>query len=318
MGISASTVSRALNDHQDVNENTKVKVKQLAEKLNYKPNNIAKSLVQNKTNTIGLMIPDITDPFFSVIAAEIENYLSARNYLILYGNTTRNKEKEKKFIEEVCNKQVDGLLLTPNFLNDEMISILSSLNIPVVLLRRRSPKHLPGIPFVDVDHYTGACNITKYLIDKGHQHIQFIGMTRNSFVNRERFQGFLDTMHKSNLFPDKNQFVYAGRTIKHGEKAIKRIYDKKTTAIFACNDLLAVGAMEWLIKNNVQIPRDISIVGFDNLEISRLHMIQLTTMSQPRKEMGKAAAGMLFEMINGKRSVKSKLFTPEFIERKTS
>lgn len=302
LGIAASTVSRAMNNHPDVSAATKKLVMETARELNYRPNAIAKGLISKKTYTIGLMIPEIADPFFSSLANAIEDMLSEYGYQVVYGNTNRKPSKEKLFITNAISRQFDGLILTPDHLDEELIDILNSVEMPVVFLRRRTPAQL-NIPFVDVDHYEAACNAINYLLELGHSKIGMITMPKSSFSGSERLRGYEDTMKQHGLSFER-YIVQGGRSIEHGRKAMEGLYanNPELTAIFAANDLLGIGALEWIARREEGLLSHLSVIGFDNLEYTDLHWIQLTTMEQPREEMGRKAASLLLEMINNKQN----------------
>lgn len=317
LNISVSTVSRALNNHNDVSRRTREIVLNAAEELNYRPNDIARSLISNKTFTIGLMVPDIADPYFSSMAAGVEDALSNEDYQVVYGNTSRDPLKEKKFIESVFARKMDGVILTPDKLEEDFVTLLKKLNVPFVLLRRRTPEGL-DFPFVDVDHYGGAQQAVQHLIKKGHKKIGFMGMSKESFTSNERLRGYHDVMREYNLEVNESQISIAGRTIESGRKAMGRLYQSNPglTAVFASNDLIGIGALEWLEINKIEVPKQMAVIGFDDLEISNLHWIQLTTMSQPRKQMGELSAELLLSLINGEEE-DSIILDTELKKRKT-
>src|SRR5699024_5341560 len=227
--------------------------------------------------TIGLMVPDIADPFFSGIAAGVEDALSNEDYQVVYGNTSRDSSKEKKFIESVFARKMDGVILTPEYLEDYFFTLLKKLNVPFVLLRRRTPAGL-NFPFVDVDHYGGAQQAVKHLIKQGHKSIGFMGMSKDSFTSNERLRGYLDIMREFNLKVNESQIRIDGRKIESGRKGMGRMYQSypELTAVFASNDLIGIGALEWLEINKKEGPKKMAVIGFDDLEISNLHWIQLT------------------------------------------
>ncbi|OMF19423.1 hypothetical protein BK127_05560 [Paenibacillus sp. FSL H7-0331] len=298
LGISVSTVSRALNNHPDIRQETKQEVLDAMKRFNYTPNAVARSLIQRKSNTIGLMIPDITDPFFSAMAHDVEEVLSDSGYQVVYVNTSRRPEKEKRFLISVLERKMDGIIVTPDFLDEEAIELLHRLKIPVVFLRRRPPQGL-NVPFVDVDHYKGACNAMDYLFSLGHNQIGFIGMPKYSFTGKERYRGYMDSLNRRGLEADPRGVTFDGRTMQCGYRAMDSLMDKypSMTAVFAANDLLGIGALEWLAEHNISVPGQISVIGFDNLEVANLHWIKLSTVAQPRKEMGRKAAELLMEML---------------------
>ncbi|MDP5274049.1 LacI family DNA-binding transcriptional regulator [Chengkuizengella axinellae] len=300
LGISVSTVSRALNNHSDIKKETKLKVLETVKKLNYRPNSIARSLIHQRTFTVGLMIPDITDPFFSTIAVGAQELLSEQGYQVIIGNTLRDKDKEKHFIDSAIERKMDGLIVTPDHLDEELIELLANLSIPVVFLRRKPPKKLK-LPYVDVNHYKGACEAVEHIISLGHRKIGYLGMPLESQIAIDRFQGYKDTLQKYDI-PYIKDFIKltGGRTIQSGRETMDQFIPKlpQMTALFAYNDLLAIGALESLAHHHIRVPEEISIMGFDDLEISSLYWIQLSTMSQPRNQMGRYAAETILKMMN--------------------
>ncbi|WP_282943169.1 LacI family DNA-binding transcriptional regulator [Paenibacillus sp. RC67] len=318
LGVSVSTVSRAINNHPDVSQETKLHILEAIKTLNYRPNAIAKGLIQKKTFTIGLMIPEISDPFFSDIANAVEDSLAGHGYQVVYGNTSRNPVKEKQFISNAIERQFDGLIITPDGLDDELVDMLSKLEKPVVFLRRKTPAGLP-IPFVDVNHYDAATIAVRYLLSLGHKNIGFIGMPQTSHTGNERHRGYRDVMSSCGLL-DENNLVAGGRTIEAGREAMGKLYaqNPSLTAVFSANDLLGIGALEWLAIHNISVPDQLSVIGFDDLEYANLHWVQLTTMAQPRQEMGRKAVELLLQMIaeKGTEAV-SALIEAKLIVRRT-
>ena len=297
LNISVSTVSRAINDHPEVSFDTKQKVLKTIKRLKYTPNALARGLIQKKTFTIGLMVPDITDLYFSSIANDVEEFFSEAGYQIIYGNSSRKPEKEKKFLISSVERKIDGLIVTPDYVDRDMIEWLKQIGIPVVFLRRRPPSGL-NVPFIDVDNYKGACTAMNYLYSLGHENIGFISMPEYAFAGRERQRGFLDTQNKKGV--DTYQIENTEEnSMEQGAMALERLVKKapNVTAIFAASDQLAIGALERLEQRGIKVPDELSILGFGDLELSRLHWINLTTMSQPWKDLGKKAASMLLNML---------------------
>ncbi|NOU95852.1 substrate-binding domain-containing protein [Paenibacillus sp. LMG 31456] len=319
LGVSVSTVSRALNNHPDIRQETKQEVLEAMKRINYTPNALARSLIQRKSNTIGLMIPDITDPFFSAMAHDVEEVLSDNGYLVIYVNTSRRPDKEKRFLTSVLERKMDGIIVTPDFLDEDGIELLQRLKIPVVFLRRRPPQGLE-MPFVDVDHYEGACNAMDYLFSLGHKEIGFIGMPQYSFTGKERYRGYIDSLQKRGLEPNPKGVIWDGRTMECGSRSMGRLMEEypAMTAVFAANDLLGIGALEWLAAHDISVPGQMSVIGFDNLEVSNLHWIKLSTVAQPRKEMGRKAAELLMQMLLDNRlTADSILLNTQLIIRQT-
>ncbi|MEC0210403.1 LacI family DNA-binding transcriptional regulator [Paenibacillus ehimensis] len=319
LGVSVSTVSRAMNNHPDVREETKQQVMEAIRLYNYRPNALAKGLIQKKTFTIGLLVPDISDPFPSSLSNAVEETLFEHGYQVVFGNGNRNSDKEKQFLLNAVERQFDGLILTPDYMDEEFSELLSNLEIPIVFLRRRPPAGL-SFPFVDVDHYQAAKTAMQYLLELGHRQIGFIGMPQSSFIGNERLRGYTDVMRLHGIDPGPGHMILGGRTIDNGREAMGRLLDHNPdlTAVFAANDLLGIGALEWLAMHQIAVPDKLSVMGFDNLEYAGLYWIQLTTMEQPRREMGVRAAQMLLQMIaNKEQTPESDLMEAKLVIRKT-
>lgn len=301
LGVSVSTVSRAINNHPDISFDTKQQVMETIKRLNYTPNALARSLIQKKTFTIGLMVPDITGMYFSEIAHNVEEVLSEAGYQMIYGNTSRNKEKEKHFLFSSLARKIDGLIVTPDFIDEDTIEMFKQIKIPVVFLRRRPPEEL-DVPFVDVDHYKGACTAMDYLHSLGHSAIGFIGFPKYSFTGQERFQGYKERQQEKDFFNPLHVVKADGKEMSDGAEAMATLLDRspEITAVFAANDQLAIGAMEWMARKGIPVPDRISIIGFDNIDLTSLHWIQLTTIAQPRRELGRRAALLLLDMLKDK------------------
>ncbi len=288
------------------------------ETLNYTPNALARSMIHKKTFTIGLMIPDIADSFFSGNASGVEEAMAKSGHSVVYVSTSRDPEKEKRFLSSAVERRWDGLIVTPDNMDERFIDMLQKLEIPVVFLRRKPPKELK-FPFVDANHYDGAAQLTEHLIGLGHRNIGFIQLP--SQIGAERFEGYLDTMRKHGLLPLPSLIAKGGRTFADGRRAMESLYAANLglTAVFAGNDLLGIGALEWLAIHEIPVPDRISVVGFDNRDYSNLHWIQLTTMEQPIIEMGRKAAELLLQMISNKEKyADSVLMETRMITRKTT
>src|SRR5699024_6342789 len=205
LNVSVSTVSRALNDRHDISVKTKKLILETADKMNYKPSNIARSLVSNKTYTIGLMVPDIVDPFFSSIAVGVEEALYNSDYQVMYTSTGRSADKEGKFFRDVQNRQLDGVIVTPSLLDTQTIERLKHLKVSTVLLRR-IPSSKLNFRYVDVNHYRRGYEIVYLLISKDDKKIGYMGISKESFNSNEWQKGYIDTIQIYNL-PFEDSFI---------------------------------------------------------------------------------------------------------------
>ena len=299
-GVSVSTVSRVLNGYTDISEETANKVFDAIKKLDFVPSNTARMLSKKKTRIIGLTIPDIKDPFFSENAAGAEKLLQEYGYEIFYGNMERSGEKLLNFLQQARQMRFEGLIITPDEWNDELLDTIHKLSIPVVALRRRPPQS-SGVPYVDNDHYKGAMEMMTYLSDLGHTKIAHIVLpTGIGEIRREayrdfcRIRGILERDIRIETPANK-----LDQARQNGYEAMKQIHKQypDTTAVFAGTDQLAIGAMVYLREQGLSVPGDISIAGVNDMDYASLPWFDLTTMSLNRTEMGRAAAQMLLDMI---------------------
>jgi LacI family transcriptional regulator len=324
--VSYATVSRALNNHPDVNKNTKEKIIKLANDMNYQPNTIARSLKSKKTNTIGLVIPDITNPFYPQVARGVEEAAAVSNYNVFLCNTNWNPEREKHYVKALIQKQVDGLIMTPSSENINYLKELLDFNIEVVFLSSYIP--INNYTSIVTDNTRGMEKAVDYLIKKGHKKIAYAGSHIERYANKERLNGYKKSLMKHNINID-NKYIKSVKNFYDQRGGYKLMYEflqefKKTelpSAIVCYNDLLALGIIQALKENNIRIPEDIAIIGFDDISFSSLSEVQLTTVSQSKYEMGKVALKTLLNKLeNGSRSTKENkiVLSPKLKIRKTT
>ena len=303
LNISVSTVSRCLNNYPDVNADTRKRIFDAISELNYVPNASARNITRKSTHTIGLTIPDIQDPFFSANADAVEEVSRKQGYELIYGSLARSSSRLVDFIKRAVEMRLDGLIITPDVWDDELLRVLERLEMPVVALRRKPP---PGvdIPYVDADHYNGARAMTEYLLSIGHRRIGHV--EHSTMLGAERRRGYVDVMHKHGLEPVvRATGSTTGRlaaSVNNGRRATEELLAAAPdlTAVFVASDLLAMGTMEHCDRRGIRVPDDLSIAGFDNLEYAEFYWFQFTTMEIDRLELGRRAATTLLRMIEGK------------------
>ncbi|TDO69926.1 LacI family transcriptional regulator [Halanaerobium saccharolyticum] len=302
LGVSYATVSRALNDHPDVNEETKKRVISKANEMGYQPNAIARGLVNNETKTIGLVIPDITNPFFPQVARGVEEAAVTADYNIFLCNTNWNPEREDHYVNALMQKQIDGLIMTPssedvnhlkNLLNSQLKTVFISSFIP-----------LNDYTSIIVDNAKGTEKAMNYLIKKGHRNIAFIGAGEERYANQERLKGYKNSLKKHDIKIEDKYITNVKNSYdrKSGFDLMNQIinnFNKKQlpTAVICYNDLLALGVIQALRLKGFRIPEDMAVIGFDDISFSSLPEVQLTTIAQPKYEMGKIALETLIEKI---------------------
>lgn len=296
-GVHPSTVSRVINNDSRISEKTKNKVLLIIKKLGYTPNAIARGLKIKRTYTLGMLIPDITNPFFAEIARGVEDAANANGFNIILCNTDDKLKKERIYLEILKGKRVDGLILGTAHIKDKSIIELEKKKFPYILLSR----NIEGLDknCVIVDDVAGGIMVTEYLIKLGHRRIAHITGPPTVRAANNRLEGYKFAL-------EKHQIEYHEELVKEGDFRIKGGYQvmkrflklaEPPTAIFAANDLLALGAMQAIQREKYHIPEDFCIIGFDDIRLASFVYPPLTTIRQPMLEMGALAVKMLLKII---------------------
>jgi len=304
LGISPSTVSRALKDHPDISEQTKKAVNELATKYNYKPNTIALGLKHSKTNTIGLIIPEVVHHFFSSVISGIEDEAFDAGYNIMMCQTNELYEREVSSIQALMSSRVEGLIVsysksTHDF---EHFESLIEDELPIVFFDRYNP--LLQADAVIVDDEEGAFKATEHLINLGCRKIAHLSGPQNLLIGKKRLVGYIKALEKYRIKYDKQYVTYCD-TYDQALVSIKELFSlpDPPDAVFAVNDLTAIGAMKTLKEMGFKIPQDIPVIGFTNGLISSLTEPSLSTVDQNGYEMGKLSFQLLMDRINNQDTV---------------
>jgi DNA-binding LacI/PurR family transcriptional regulator len=292
-GVSIATVSKVLNNTGRISEKTRIRVLQIVKELGYEPSSIASALAGKNTYSIGFLIPDIHNPFFSEIARGAEDEAFERGYSLFICSIDNNYEKEEKYLKTLLKKRIDGLVIATGTTTKQIVQNLMSKQIPIVLIARELPDVL--LATVKVDNVHGGYLAAKHLLDLGHQSIGFIPEPLTIQSCKEILAGFQEalTEHGATLFVPPAR----GFGISSGFSLTKELLANHTvSAIFTANDQLAIGALEACKHLRKSIPDEISLVSYDNTIFSRIVTPALTTISQPIYELGKRTLQLL---ING-------------------
>ena len=300
LGISPSTVSRALKDHPDISKDTKKAVNELAKKLNYEPNTVALNLRTKKTNTIGVIIPELVHFFFSTVISGIEDVAYNAGYNVILAQSNELLERERKNIKALYNSRVDGILMSISRETTEYDHIESVLakGTPIVFYDRMYPNEATSK--VIVDDYTGSQEAVRHLINQGCKRIAHLQAAPKSSIAHARLQGHLDMLKDNNLqFPENYlQECHAG-TMESGFIAMNNLLQlpERPVGVFANNDVLAMGAIQAIKKSGLKVPQDIALVGFSNWLYSSMIETPLSSVDQPGFLMGQEAAKLLIRQI---------------------
>ncbi|MDU8885047.1 LacI family DNA-binding transcriptional regulator [Yeosuana sp. MJ-SS3] len=305
LGISVATVSKALKDYDDVSPETKAKVKSLAESLNYKPNFLAQSLRNQESKTIGLIIPEIVHHFFASIIAGVINAAKKKGYLVITLQSGESYDFEKKQIELLLDKNVDGILLSlaDNTVDYMHLSNLIESGFPIVLYDKITKSiHCSKVVIND---QKAAFNATQYLIDTGCKKIAHVRGPLKPQTTIDRFIGYKNALKENDIeFDTSIVFEAPHLSLEDGQKIAKEIYKnhKDVDAVFAFTDLTATGVMVGLKELNVKIPEEVSIMGFSNWLLTRITSPKLSTVNQPGFKMGKQAFKVLYKEIKDRKA----------------
>ncbi len=292
-GVSHMTVSRVINNKNSILETTREKVLKAIEKLNYKPNYLARSLVIKKTGLIGILVPDIDNPFFSALVKSAEKIAQKNGSNLMLGDTGGEVDTEKKYMEIMLERMVDGIILVTPRMEDSTILRYSNL-IPIVVVDRRLGQY--DIPQVWADNRRGAILAMEYLLGLGHRRIGFISGPSGVQGSASREDGYRKTLANHNIHFDPDLVVRGDFLFESGYRSFEHFLRIKQppTAVFSSNDIMAYGLIKRAMERGVNIPRDLSIVGFDNISLSALINPPLTTVDHPVAEMGRGAMELLF------------------------
>ena len=295
-GVHPGTVSRALNQETRtlVNQETAERVARAAEKLGYRPNRIARGLKTSRSHTIGVLIPDITNPLFPPILRGIEDRLADDGYTALVVNTDNDPVRERSHLEAMRARQVDGLISATARLDRELLHEIEAAGLPLVLVNRNLEDG--SVPSVTVNDRQGIKLAVDHIAGLGHTRIGHVAGPQNLSTGHRRYLGFLEAMHAAGLDAPERAVRFAGAfTEDEGAEACAALLgaDPLITAIVAGNDLLALGCYDALAQRGVQCPGDVSIVGFNDMPFIGRLMPPLTSVRIPQREIGTVAADLL-------------------------
>ncbi|MCU0392702.1 MAG: LacI family transcriptional regulator [Thermoflexibacter sp.] len=302
LNISTSTVSRALRNHPDISDETKKVVSELAKQLQYHPNSIASSLRNKKTNTIGIIVPEIIHTFFASVIAGVEEVAYNEGYKVLICQSNENYEKEIINMQTLISSRVDGILVSISNQTQhyEHFELALQRKIPLVFFDRVCEEL--STSKVVVDDYEGAFNATEYLIHAGCKRIAHIAGPQNLEICKKRKEGYMNALKENNLPIDDKMIVYSNLEQEEGMILANKLLalPQRPDAIFAVTDPVAIGAHIAIRKHGLKMPEQISLMGFTNDAVSEIIEPSISTMAQPSFEMGKVATRQLIHQIENK------------------
>lgn len=298
-GVSVTTVSHVINGTRFVSEDLRNRVLEAMEELNYRPNILARGLRVGKTNTIGLIVPDNSNPFFAEVSRVVEDVGFDSGYSVILCNSDGNLDKELTYIAVLVAKQVDGIIFIASSSQSEHLRLLTNEKIPVVVADREMPDL--DVDLVLVDNSRGGYEATKYLLELGHRRIGCITGPSDITPSAERINAYRQALSEFNVPFEENLVVRGDFQFEGGKRAMSQLLalPKVPSAVFICNDVMAIGAMGSIRSAGLRIPEDISIVGFDDIDQASATWPPLTTVAQPIEQMARIATELLIGRLAG-------------------
>ena len=317
-GVSHSTVSRALRNSPLVNPETAAEIRRLAQEMGYTPNIVAQSLVTQRTYTIGLVVTSISDPFVDRIVDGIEDLATREGYSVFLSSSHADPGREIAVVEAFHRRRVDGVIVLASRVGSLYTERLQDLGVPIVLINNQAGGEY--VYSVSADDLHGAREAACHLINLGHHRIAYVGCHFRPPSNRRRLEGYRQALARAAIPYDSKLVIHPRGfdDLENGRLALSALIEAKATAVLCYNDRMAIGLMDAARNEGIGVPQELSIVGFDDIEASALVFPRLTTVHQPRYEMGQTAMQMLLELLQGKRVQDAMLPTKLIIRESTA
>jgi len=300
-GVSPSTVSRALQDHPRIGIKTKARIQALAKEMGYVPSAVARGLKTNRSRALGVIVHRLEDPYLTDVLRGIEDTLHASGYSLYLAATQRIPDREQEVIQGMSERRVDGVIISSSHINLKRLRQLDQYGIPSVLINNQEMQE-PDTCSVYNDEVYAMNQLLKHLIGLGHERIAYLGSPRAGRTNAKRQQGYEEALSQAGLKLRKDYISNGvnGRP-QGGAQGMRQLLDleKMPTAVVCYNDMMAIGAIQTIHQAGLCVPNDISITGFDNVDLAAFVTPPLTTFAQPRYKLGQRAAKMMLQALNG-------------------
>lgn len=302
--VSVTTVSHVVNDTRHVSAKVRERVELAIRELGYVPNAMARSLKSNTTSTLGMLIPNSSNPYFAEIVRIVEDRCFGAGYTLVLCNTDDEPRRQSVYLQVLAERRIDGLIVVSTGADedDSLVTQLRGLRIPTVLLDREIAD--PACDLVETAHMQGGLLAVRHLLSLGHKRIACIGGPTGVTSSEQRIEGWRMALAETGSAPNADALLWRGGfTSQGGYEAMHAILrtEEKPSAVFVCNDLMAIGALRAAHESGVRVPDELSIVGFDDIELSAYTSPPLTTVAQPKERIGALAVDMLLERMGGKR-----------------
>jgi DNA-binding LacI/PurR family transcriptional regulator len=316
--VSPSTVSRALQDHPRIGATTKKRIQELAKEMGYVPNTVAKSLVADQTWTIGIELAAISDPFMGRVVEGVEQAAIEAGFNLVVSTSQHDHQRGIAGIEMLQQRRVDGIIVLASHLFYQYPQFFERSKVPIVFINEQKPGKT--MHFVSIDDVHGAQLAVEHLIASGHRHIGYVGVTNHAKSNQYRLKGYQDALAAAGIAADP-ALIFTSNHIKDdvkvGEASLEPLLAAGATAVFCFNDTTAMGLLAACHKRGVFVPDNLSIVGFDDIDMAAYTIPPLTTIRQPRFELGQRAMQMMLDLLGG-REPENRIVSGELMVRQTT
>ena len=310
--VSMATVSRVVNGNQNVKPATRDKVNEVIKRLNYRPNAVARGLASKKTTTVGVIIPDISNVYYSQLARGLEDIATMYKYHTIISNSDNDPDKEKEIFNNLLSKQVDGIIFLGGTLTEEMIDAIESSSVPVVVSGTNGKNN--ELASVNIDYTKAAEEITANLIENGAKKFAFVGGGYSKKAQEDVHVGLERVLSEKGLTLDKDLQYLGDETYKDGLKAFEALQSEKPDAILCINDEQAIGLVHSALDHGVKIPEDLQVVSFNNTRLVEMVRPELSSVIQPLYDIGAVGMRLLTKFMNEENIDEKNVILPHRIE----
>ncbi len=318
-GVSTTTVSHVINSTRHVAEDTKNDVLQAIQTLNYSPSAVARSLKVNTTHSVGMIVTTSEAPYFAEIIQAVEDHCYRQGYSLFLCNTQNNPEKLKNHLDMLAKKRVDGILVMCSEYTPDSLDLLKNFSELPMVVMDWGPNN-PNTDLIQDNSFDGGYLATQHLIDNGHKKIGIIAGELTKTTAKTRYEGFVKALLDAGLVVNPDWIMEGSFEPEDGYECMNKILrqNELPTAVFCCNDVMALGAISAITEKGLRVPDDISIIGYDNIHSSRFYAPPLTTVHQSKSRLGERALKLLFERIHEKSAVREVIeMHPELVIRQS-
>lgn len=316
VGVSPSTVSRALNNRDRIGSETRRRIVEVADRLGYQPSAVARSLTSRRTNTFGVVAPRFNDPLNGGVFDGIEQAASEHDYRVLFSTSQRNRDRELLIARSYARHRVDAVIIVASHLRATYELFLEALRVPLVIVGQQN--ETSGAAVVTVDDFSAIASAANHLLELGHRSFAYVGARDRPYSDQNRREGFARALADS---PYETSFAVVETVgeneVEQGPGALEKVLEAGATAVMCYNDLIAIGLLSACARKSVRVPEELSIVGFDDIAVAPYLPVPLTTIHQPAEEIGRTAVSTALDLIDGA-ALRRTLLSAELIVRETT